>query len=256
MSSQKLQLKTNMSVELDEPLTSDGCLKLIMEFLKYILYNKQQIPFSYDSLAQVQAKSKPTDRNFMNIGNFLDCLCDVSNHLNSQFYTDRCIVKEIIIIIGATIFSPKFCISMELPENILNSKLHSEYHHSSRKPLLNLMRSIVDCDAFQEALNLPIGPTNTFVLVRKSDANQLSTFFIPKPQYSFPLQSSSFHIRLDHSKDFQINCRCSSAIKVFHDSRKEFLLDLNLFDKSNSCESTRYQWYQARKVIKGFKFFR
>ena len=133
-------METALSVKLDEPLTSEGCLKLIVELLKYLLYNKQQIPCSYDSLAQVQAKAKPTDRNFLNIEHFLHSLCDVSNNLNSQFHTHDCIVREVLIIIGATIFSPKLCIRVELPGNILNSRLHSERYHPSRKPLLNLMR--------------------------------------------------------------------------------------------------------------------
>ena len=132
--------ETAISVKLDEPLTSDGCLKLIVELLKYLLYNKQQIPFSYDCLSQVQSKSKPTDRNFLNIRKFFESLCDVTAHLNSQFYTQGCNVREVVIIIGATIISPKICIRVELPELILDSKIHTEHYHSSRKPLLSLMR--------------------------------------------------------------------------------------------------------------------
>lgn len=118
---------------------------------------------------------------------------------------------------------------------------------------------MVACDEFQDAINLPIGPTNTFVLVRKRDVNQLSNFFIPKPQYSFPLQASSFHIRIDHSKNIQMNCRCSSAVKIFHDSKSDYHMEnenLNSSNQSSSCNSSSYQWYQARNVIKGFKFFR
>lgn len=122
---------------------------------------------------------------------------------------------------------------------------------------------MIDCEEFQEAMTMPIGPTNTFVLVRKSDVNPLSTFFIPKPQYTFPVQTSHFHIQLDHNKDIQTSCTCSSAVKVFHDQKNEYITDnekLNSFNKSNSCESSTssssYQWYQARKVIKGFKYFR
>lgn len=96
------------------------------------------MPFTYDSLSQLQMK--PTDRNSSSIKTLLNTIKNTSEHLNSQFSLDGCKVKEIAILIGATIISPKLHVRVEFPSDILNSQEHFECKHNSRKPLLNLMR--------------------------------------------------------------------------------------------------------------------
>lgn len=130
----------NINVSLDEPLTSNNCVKLVIELLKYILYQKQQIPFTYDSLSQLQMKS--TDRNLSSIKTLLNTLKSTSEQLNSQFHLKNCKIKEIAILIGATIISPKLHVRIIFPSDILNSQEHFECKHASRKPLLNLMRLV------------------------------------------------------------------------------------------------------------------
>lgn len=123
---------------LDEHLTSHSCVKLVIELLKYILYQKQQIPFPYDSLSKLQMKS--TDRNSSAIKTLLNSLRSISEQLNSQFDLKGCKIKEIAILVGATIISPRLHIRIEFPSDILNSQEHLECKHASRKPLLSLMR--------------------------------------------------------------------------------------------------------------------
>lgn len=130
----------NINVTLDEPLTSNNCVKLVIELLKYILYQKQQIPFTYDSLSQLQMKS--TDRNLSSIKTLLSTLKTTSEQLNLQFHLKNCKIKEIAILIGATIISPKLHVRIIFPSDILNSQEHFECKHASRKPLLNLMRLV------------------------------------------------------------------------------------------------------------------
>ena len=131
-----------ISVDLEEPLTGHSCSQLIIEIIKYIMYQKQQIPLSCDTLIKLHANSKPTDRNFSTMQNLLSSWCNVSDNLASQFILDGCDIKEIVIIIGATIVSPKLCIRVELPSYILSSDTHLECEHSFRKPLLTVMRYI------------------------------------------------------------------------------------------------------------------
>lgn len=132
--------ESSISVNLEEPLTGYACSQLIIEIVKYIMYQKQQIPLSYDSLVKYHASSKPSDRNFSSMQCLVNSLANVSDQLASQFSIDGCEIKEVLVIIGATIVSPKLCIRFELPSNLLCSKTHTDYQHSFRKPLLNVMR--------------------------------------------------------------------------------------------------------------------
>lgn len=140
MFTRKKQSETCIPVALDEPLTSDSCSTLIMELIKYILYQKQQIPFTYDTLTQLQTRLKPTDRNSCSAKTIMSSVRSISDNLTSQLHSGSCDIKEVVIVVGATTVSPKLSIRLELPDTILSSRSHMEYHHSSRKPLLNLMR--------------------------------------------------------------------------------------------------------------------
>ena len=130
----------HITIDLDEPMTGDTCSKLIMEVVKYILYQKQQIPMSYDTLTKLFANSKPSDRNYTMMQNLFTTLCNVSDQLAAQFIQEKCNVREILIVVGPTVVSPKFCLRFEVPVGVLSSREHSEYQHSYRKPLLNVMK--------------------------------------------------------------------------------------------------------------------
>lgn len=134
--------KTEINVILDEPLTNDSCTKVVMELIKYILYQKQQIPFAYDALAQYQTRKEVSDRNTVSFKALSSTLKIVADQLSSQFFLKGCDIREVAILLGATILSPKLYVGIELPSYVLNSKQHKEYQHSSRKPLLKLMRLI------------------------------------------------------------------------------------------------------------------
>lgn len=99
-------------------------------------------------------------------------------------------------------------------------------------------------------MTLPLKPTNTFVLVQKKDPHKISEFFVPKPQFKYSFNVSSFHIKLN-SNDNQISCNCENLIKVYQDS-----LSTNNSQSNDLRSQVQYQWYQSKEVFKGFKFFR
>lgn len=132
--------ETEVDVTLDEPLTSDSCTKLVMEIVKYILHQKQQIPFTYEALAQFQKSAQATDKNVISFKNLSNTLKNISNHVSSQLFLEGCDVREVGVLLGATVLSPKVYVAVEFPPYVLNSKHHKEYQHPSRKPLLKLMR--------------------------------------------------------------------------------------------------------------------
>ncbi|XP_072742526.1 MAD2L1-binding protein [Anoplolepis gracilipes] len=244
-----------IDIMLDEPLTNDSCTKVVMELVKYVLYQKEQIPFAYEALARFQTSMKVTDRNATSFKALSSMLKNVSDQLSSQFFLKGCDVKEIAILLGATILSPKLCIVIELPSYILNSKQHKEYQHSSRKPLLKLMRSLLECGEFQEAMDIPLNMTNMFIMLKKNDGNSISDFFLPKPQYVPPVQSC-FRIKLYQNDQLDMQCNCGSLVAVYHDSYKMQIEneDNVQYTQYNSSTQSLYQWYQSKQIIKGFKF--
>ncbi|XP_046433957.1 MAD2L1-binding protein-like [Neodiprion virginianus] len=255
-------------VKLDEPLTSDSCCKLILELVKYLLYQKQQIPVSYEYLLRLGASSVGVnDRSLATARATLSCLENISEHLNTELCCESSAVKEIFISMGATILAPKFCLRVSLPPEILSGQCHFKQQHSPRKPLLNLMRSITESVDFQEAMALPLMPTNTFFLLQKRDCNKVSEFFLPKPRYAITnaTAGSRLHLKLSHKSQEMRNCNCKNTVSVYRDRDASYseLAPSQNTDGHHSTEKifeggqdSIYQWYQSRDIIKGFKFSR
>lgn len=144
----KWKNETEINVTLDEPLTNESYTKVVVELIKYVLYQKQQIPCAYDALAQLHTRTKATDKNAIFFKTLSNTLENVSDNLSSQFYIDGCDIKEVAILLGATVLSPKLYIGIELPSCVLDSKQHMEYQHPSRKTLLKLMRSVYKAESY------------------------------------------------------------------------------------------------------------
>ncbi|XP_003428196.1 MAD2L1-binding protein isoform X1 [Nasonia vitripennis] len=284
------KVESNISVDLEEPLTAQSCSQLVIEIIKYIMYQKQQIPFSGDTLIKLYASTKPTDRNYSSMNKLINTLSSISDHLVHELNRDECDVKEVLIVIGATIVSPKLCIKLELP-NILN-KTHIPRLHPHRKPLMTVMKSILECSEFQEELSTPLLPTNTFVLVQKRDPNKTSEFFILKPQFALPSRNMAcLNIRLNYDENQTLNCECKRMrpnFYVYNDSfevsagrhinmgqhipwnnlfksrlregefrTRHSFTDHSKMKKSRNNESNLpYLWYQSKEVFKGFKFIK
>lgn len=141
----------------------------------------------------------------------------------------------------------------------LRSHLKTQTFCDWRKEIfikITFFRSIIECEEFQEAMSVPLGLTNTFVMLQKSDTNSISDFFLPKPQYMPPTQATTcFAIKLSHAAEMEMNCDCKNAIKVYHDlphGKSEEDFD----DEQPNRNDCPYLWYQSREVIKGFKFSR
>lgn len=115
---------------------------------------------------------------------------------------------------------------------------------------------MLECDEFQEAMSIPSSITNTFVMLKKSDANSVSEFFLPKPQYTPPTQNvNRFKIKLCQNNQADVQCNCRTLVKVYHDSYKTMNEDDVQCTQNDSPVHSSYRWYQSKQIIKGFKFY-
>lgn len=118
----------------------------------------------------------------------------------------------------------------------------------------------MECTEFQDSMTLPLGPTNTFILLQKSDNNSISNFFLPKPHYVPSIQTSqSFRIKFLYNSQLDIDCNCTNLIKVYRDLGNPCKDNSTMQCEKQSNEEivqAPFRWYQSREVIKGFKYVR
>lgn len=124
----------------EELLTGDACVHVAMELIKYVMLQKQQMPLSYDCLLKLSKNPQEKSKNLTTVATLADILKKMYENLQDQFISEVCDVKEIVILIGTTIFTPKLCIKIELPSKILQSMVHKKNEHCERKVLIKVMR--------------------------------------------------------------------------------------------------------------------
>ena len=120
---------------------------------------------------------------------------------------------------------------------------------------------MLECEEFQNEMTLPMGLTNTFVLVHKQDSRKVSEFFLPKPHFTLLTQNtSSFYIHLNYRENNQFQCNCRNLITVYNDSERHYENDMNeakpLKKDLRQDLNVPYQWFQSKDIFKGFKFLR
>lgn len=113
-----------------------------------------------------------------------------------------------------------------------------------------------ECEELQGALTMPLGLTNTFVMIQKSDPSEMSSFFLPKPDYRLSTTARKFRIKLVYNDEcLSTKCECPNLVNILSDSANldELELSPDDFERSDNFEDG-YQWYQSKEVIKGFKY--
>ncbi|XP_014218416.1 uncharacterized protein LOC106646799 [Copidosoma floridanum] len=269
MSNKAKKTETEIPIELDKKLTGDSCAHLISGIVKYVMLQKCQIPLAFDQLVKYSQHSQTEKKHMTMITNFIKSMKTMSDKLVEEFNPNQCRVKEIIILFGATIFSPKLCIKIEIPLEILDSERHTCDEHKKGQPLLTVMSSIFQCPEFQDEMALPLGLTNTFILLHKDDPRGISEFFVPKPQFSVPShKTTTFHIKLEYTVDILDDCKCGRRVPVCRDGVRKFFThqisylfrnqdhdseDVTKKNKFNSDLPLNLAWYQSKEVFKGFK---
>ncbi|KAF6197485.1 hypothetical protein GE061_020151 [Apolygus lucorum] len=185
----------SVELELGESLSRRACAVVIKHIIKFIAYNNQQIPYTYDGFQQLVVKKRK-----LSLG---DSECKSSNPLSfkqiraNTFYdkietiydsfetTFRCIedelvtgnvVNEILVILGATLASPKHLYRIQIPE--LSGR--DECDKRIRSHLFKIYRSIVSSGSNQFSGKCS-GLTNIFILIHGDCKPSVERgWFIPK----------------------------------------------------------------------------
>lgn len=120
----------------------------------------------------------------------------------------------------------------------------------------------MESSEFQEAMALPLNPTNTFFLLKKSDSHELCEFFLPKPQYEPPSSNQTcFRIKFQSNENMIKSCNCMNLVRVYNEFKDEEIMDrsnVQLLKYKTNYQNTGipYTWYQSKEVLRGFKFSR
>ncbi|XP_014249833.1 uncharacterized protein LOC106666863 [Cimex lectularius] len=243
-----------LKVDLNEFLTPKSCSLVVKQLIKYIAYNTQQIPYTYDGIAkQINCMKTSSDyletaQQSMKIMKANRLYNEIKNQFNNFESTFKSIeeellknhenhgLKEIILVLGTTLLCPKLIFRIQIPPLSQQAK-HCDI--STRKSLCSLYRHLLK--DYDKMFSKSIGPTNTFIFLRM-EGKPSSDWFVPKHNFNISGRITSIVFSFNTPTPFECYTCETSVVK------EEVVNEAQVVENSPT-------WYQAKETIKGFKDF-
>uniref|UniRef100_A0A3B4GNW1 MAD2L1 binding protein n=1 Tax=Pundamilia nyererei TaxID=303518 RepID=A0A3B4GNW1_9CICH len=208
-------------------VTQEGCCRFVSEILKCILYQRQQLPMTYDQLVYSQRKqqasvqvNRKTDMDWRKCQQTLQELEEVLQHLEVLFSLSR--VPRVLLLMGGSLVLPKELYEINM-ESLASSGGNLCLRVSSC--LRQIFRTLFVADLLSDTRPVRLMPTTVLVLAHRDCG---VGWFRPKLQFKVPTRVKKQIIVL------------SSDPNVCKEPRAE------------GSDWEDYVWFQAPLTIKGF----
>lgn len=215
-------------------VTQDGCCRFVSEILKCVLYQRQQLPMTYDQLVYSQKKQQASVRDKDTVSRrpvqsadmdsrkcqqTLQELEEVLQQLEVLFSLSR--VPRVLLMMGGSLILPKELHEINMEALILASGDKSLRVSSC---LRQLFRTLFVADLLSDTKPVRLMPTTVLVLAHRDCGVD---WFRPKLQFKVPTRVNSKVVALSSDLD----CTDLQREKLDWDD---------------------YIWFQAPMTIKGF----
>ncbi|XP_056252075.1 MAD2L1-binding protein [Seriola aureovittata] len=216
-------------------LTQEGCCRFVSEILKCILYQRQQLPMTYDQLVYSQKKQqasmqdkdmvsrrpvKSADMDWRKCQQTLQELEEVLQQLEVLFSLSR--VPRVLLLLGGSLILPKELYEINMEALVLAG---GDQCLRVSSCLRQLFRTLFVADILSDTRPVRLMSTTVLVLAHRDCG---VGWFRPKLQFKVPARVKNKVIAL------------STDPSTFEEPRAE------------GSEWQDYVWFQAPMTIKGF----
>ncbi|XP_074502628.1 MAD2L1-binding protein [Sebastes fasciatus] len=215
-------------------VTQDGCCRFVSEILKCVLYQRQQLPMTYDQLVYSQKKQqasmqdkdtvsrrpvKPADMDRRKCQQTLQELEEVLQQLEVLFSLSR--VPRVLLLMGGSLNLPKELYEINMEALVLAS---GDQCLRVSSCLRQLFRTLFVADLLSDSRPVRLMPTTVLALAHR---NCGVSWFRPKLQFKVPTRVKNQIIALSTDP---------SACKE---------------PRAQESDWQDYVWFQAPMTIKG-----
>uniref|UniRef100_A0A3Q1GY12 MAD2L1 binding protein n=1 Tax=Acanthochromis polyacanthus TaxID=80966 RepID=A0A3Q1GY12_9TELE len=207
-------------------VTQEGCCRFVSEILKCILYQRQQLPMTYDQLVYSQKKQqtsvqvKSADMDWRKCQQTLQELEEVLQHLEVLFSLSK--VPRVLLLIGGTLIVPKELYEINMEDLVLAG---GDQCLRVSSCLRQLFRTLFVADLLSDTRPVRLMPTTVLVMAHRDCG---VGWFCPKLQFKVPTRVKKQIIAL------------STDPSICKEPRAE------------GSDWEDYVWFQAPMNIKGF----
>ncbi|XP_041644711.1 MAD2L1-binding protein-like [Cheilinus undulatus] len=232
----RAQEEGHVSVVFPGTVTQDGCCRFVSEILKCILYQRQQLPMTYEQLVYSQKKQQASmqdkdivsrrpvqsaDMDWRKCQQTLQELEEVLQQLEVLFSLSS--VPRVLLLLGGSLVFPKELYEINM-ENLEVASGDQCLRVSSC--LRQLFRTLFIADILSDSKPVRLMPTTVLVLAHRDCG---TGWFRPKLQFKVPTRVKNQVIALSSDPN---TCRNQRA---------------------EGSDLKDYVWFQAPVTIKGFR---
>ncbi|XP_014372038.2 uncharacterized protein LOC106721588 [Papilio machaon] len=269
MSACKKSMPVIIKLDIGDQLTSISCGHIVVELIKFIAYQRLQIPYSYQWLKQVVNKKRQcieakdtfqSEKHFHVASSALENLDFIIKSLLKEI-DGPTVPGEVCIALGGTPDTSKEVYRLLLPSYCHKSQCHSKHIASDQKIQMNVFRTLVTSDVLSKVFQNTLPPTNLHVLLKKKNSTcdvVCTDSFVLFNGYRLP--RSAKVVVIDFRTESHENLSCCNNFEVFEEVITKNLTDLKICDNENDVEdfneiesSSTMSWYQSCYVMKGFR---
>jgi len=255
------------TIEITDIFTPKSCSSFIAELIKYIAYNKEQIPYPYDRLKLYVLKRREREKLNKNHNSLESITSARVGFLLEKYYkkveeafevlesTFQCIdqelkscerwVEEVVVMFGPTAVSAKDVYRFQVPSLAHG---HCNTQHLIKRQIGNLFRGIIISDEINTKLERRVGMTNMFVMLKmKKGANPESKWLQPKDYHRMSQRAQQ--VCFSFASSCVRPCSCVDTVM-------QGVADLRMTDEEpvkTSEADQEFVWFQTCKPLKGFR---
>ncbi|XP_045776531.1 uncharacterized protein LOC123874980 [Maniola jurtina] len=257
-------IKVNLNI--GDQLTYISCGHIVVELIKFIAYQRLQIPYTYQWLKQVVNKRKScedireshqSERHYFVASTALSNLDFIIKSLLKEI-DSASIPDEICIILGATPITCKEVYRLLLPRLCHKQQCHSTHIATDQKIQMNVFKTLVTSEKLSQIFFNGLSPTNMYILIKKNMLNNqdvvCSNIFESIDGYKIP--RSCKVVSLDFRTQNLSNVSCCNNFQVFGDAITKSMGEINFEEEAEFAEivsTDDVRWFQSSYVMKGFK---
>ncbi|XP_068618986.1 uncharacterized protein [Battus philenor] len=261
-----------INLTVGDQLTTISCGHIVVELLKFVAYQRLQIPYTYQWLKQVVSKKKSnqdkkdtfqSERHFLTASTALDNLDFLIKSLLKEI-DGPSIPEEVCIAFGGTPVTCKEVYRLLLPTLCHKPQCNSQFIASDKKIQMNVFRTLVTSGQLNKVFYDPLPPTNLYIFIKKKKVNRqdlvCSDSFVSINGYRLPRNSKI--IVINFRNENRENLICCNDFPIFDEVVSNKMVNLNISENDYSqtdedyahIESTNTMcWFQSSYVMKGFK---
>ncbi|XP_046401489.1 MAD2L1-binding protein-like [Ischnura elegans] len=239
-----------VDIKFEENLTWVACSKIVIEIIKYLAYQKQQIPYPFEQLKLLVNKKKTDVGGGVNTTNkslssaryhskaaeAVETLESIFQNIEAEFMISSqggCNgVEEVVVLFGPTPVTPKDVFRIQIPEIRRDFDFETP-KPPSRKMMVHLLRCLLESESLHSIVSQPVNTTNTFIFFKRKSNPVLGTsdnfvaksWFLPRENFKLPQKGRQAVLKIEY------------AVKEFVALEAESPLARPLVEISD-CEST------------------